>query len=93
MEIADKDLGQSLFFLYGTLDGLDGIVMPLDVEMVPDRLAAGGEAVEDQTSGFPESERVSLDGVGVVVGLDSQFLDRPGRARLKAADATRRARS
>ena len=70
-------LGQPLFFLYGTLDGLDGIVMPLDVEMVPDRFAVGGEAVE-RWSGSWTRFSVSV---------------RPGRARPEAADATRRARS
>ena len=48
--------------------------MSLDVQVVAYRLAARGEAMEDQAPGFAQGERIAFDGVGMIAGLDPQLL-------------------
>ena len=74
MEVADEDFGERFFVLDRPFDRLDGLIVSLDVQVVAHRLAARGEAMEDQAPGFAQGERIAFDGVGMVVGLDPQLL-------------------
>ena len=56
------------------LDCLDRVVMPLDVEMIAHGFATCSQSMQDQATSLAQGDRVSLDGVGVVISLDPELL-------------------
>ncbi len=83
VEVANERLVECLVLSNRLLNRLHGIVVALDVQVVPHGLAASGKAVEDQRPRLAQGQTVPLDGVGVVVPLNPQLL-------LHAADGVRR---
>ena len=67
MEVTDEYLVEFLVIVDRDLNCLERAVVTLNVEMVAQGLSTSCESVEDEVASFPEGERVSFDGVRVVV--------------------------
>lgn len=74
VNLLQRPFGQGLVPLDERFHVVDGVAMPYRLKVLPEALAAYGDAVLQHRLGFAHGERVSLNGIGVVGEADAHVL-------------------